>query len=337
MSANAENPGLERTRRQLRASGVKDTGQNPHRSGVHTRGYLPHVKREGAEYFVTFRLADSLPAEILMRYESQRAQRLRLLEDSRRFQRANTETADTVEREFRRNIERYLDQGAGACHLRRPEVASLVAGALSFFNGTRYQLREWVVMPNHVHVLVWPNPNHLIGDIVKSWKQFTSTHAKRLLGLEEGRFWQPEAYDHWIRNDKERAQIARYIRNNPVTGGLCPQAEAWPWGIASRQPPQDAVPSWMAGRFCPGGQLGRSVAARLGRYRSALAGWKPATQQAGKPALHRATGRPAPSPPTAPAPRRARRRPPRADAPPPSLNQTPDRRRGRWPRRRRCG
>jgi hypothetical protein len=62
---NQANPGLERTRHQLRASGMKDERQNPLLSGVHTRGYLPHVKREGASYFVTFRLADSLPKTVL--------------------------------------------------------------------------------------------------------------------------------------------------------------------------------------------------------------------------------------------------------------------------------
>jgi len=62
-------------------------------------------------------------------------------------------------------------------------------------------------------------PNHLLSDILKSWKQFTSRRAKKILHLGEEPFWQPESYDHWIRNDEERARIARYIRNNPVTAG----------------------------------------------------------------------------------------------------------------------
>ena len=71
------NPGLDRTRYQLRADGVKDASANPLCSGVHTRGYLPHVKREGASYFVSFRLADSLPKEVLLEFERERAGRLR--------------------------------------------------------------------------------------------------------------------------------------------------------------------------------------------------------------------------------------------------------------------
>ena len=238
MPPESENPGLDRARHQLRASGVRDAQSNPLRSGVHTRGYLPHVRREGAEYFVTFRLADSLPKEVLLRYEGERAERLRLYLQAKREGRETTDDEETMNRDFRRKVERYLDQGAGACHLRLPEIAELVAGALKFFDEQRYLLREWVVMPNHVHAQFWPMPNHLMGDIVKSWKQFTSLRAKRILNLPEGRFWQPEAYDHWIRDDEERSRIARYIRNNPVTAKLCAQPEDWRWSSAWSSPPQ---------------------------------------------------------------------------------------------------
>jgi len=217
---------------ELRASGVKHAEVNPLRSGIHTRGYLPHVKREGAEYFVTFRLADSLPHEVLLRYEGERAQRLRLVLQAKQTGRKTTDSEEALNRDFRRQVERYLDQGAGACHLRQPEIADLVAGALRFFHGERYLLREWVVMPNHVHALVRPIPNHLVGDILRSWKQFTSLRAKRMLGLPEGRFWQPESYDHWVRDDEERARITRYIRKNPVTARLCARPEDWRWSSA---------------------------------------------------------------------------------------------------------
>jgi REP element-mobilizing transposase RayT len=137
-----------------------------------------------------------------------------------------------INRDFGRKVERYLDKGAGACHLRRPEIAELVAGALRYFHEQRYLLREWVVMPNHVHVLFWPMPNYVVGEIVKSWKQFSSKRAKPLLGLSEGRFWQPEPFDHWVRDDKEHVRIARYIRNNPVTARMCARPEDWRWSSA---------------------------------------------------------------------------------------------------------
>jgi REP element-mobilizing transposase RayT len=92
-------------------------------------------------------------------------------------------------------------------------------------------------MPNHVHVLFWPMPNYVVGEIVKSWKQFTSLRAKPMLDLPEGRFWQPEPFDHWVRNDEERARIARYIRSNPVTARLCARPEDWRWSSAYRPQP----------------------------------------------------------------------------------------------------
>jgi REP element-mobilizing transposase RayT len=235
MSPDSENPGLDRVHHELRAKGVPDGPANPLRSGIHSRGYLPHVKREGAEYFVTFRLADSLPKEVLLRYQDERAQRVRAFQEAKRLGCATGESEEIINRDFLRKVERYLDRGAGACHLRRPEIARLVAGALRFFHEERYLLREWIVMPNHVHVLFWPMPNYLVGEVVKTWKQFTSLRAKRLLRLPEGRFWQPEPFDHWVRNDEERTRIARYIQHNPVTARLCVRPEDWRWSSAWRE------------------------------------------------------------------------------------------------------
>ena len=228
------NPGLERTRYALRADGVPTDAPNPLRSGIHSRGYLPHVKREGASYFVTIRLADSLPKEVLLGFEQERAECLRRIEAAKARGEKIAESEVEVARDLRRKIERYLDRGAGACHLRRPEIAELVAGAMRFFHEQRYVLDDWVVMPNHAHVIFWPMPNFLVGDIVKSWKQFSSRRAKKLLGLGEEPFWQPEPFDHWIRSDEEKSRIRAYIRRNPVTAGLCKTPEEWRWSSAWR-------------------------------------------------------------------------------------------------------
>jgi REP element-mobilizing transposase RayT len=230
-----ENPGLDRVRYDLRASGVKDMTANPQRSGVHSRGYLPQIKREGADYFVTFRLADSLPKEVLLRYEAGKAERLRAFYNAKRLGRTTSHNEESINRDYLRKVERYLDTGAGACHLRRADIAELVSRAVKFFNEQRYVLQEWVVMPNHVHVLFWPMPNYVVGELVKSWKQFSSLRAKRILGLAEERFWQPESFDHWVRDDEERARIARYIRNNPVTARLCVRPEDWRWSSVRRE------------------------------------------------------------------------------------------------------
>src|SRR5262245_10444648 len=111
------NPGLERVKFELRASGIPADTPNPLRSGIHTRGYLPHVKREGASYFVTFRLADSMPQEVLLEFKRRQAESLRALAAD-----ATPEARAEIDRELRRQIERYLDRGAGECHLGRPEI-----------------------------------------------------------------------------------------------------------------------------------------------------------------------------------------------------------------------
>ena len=234
--SDAPSPGLERARHELRASGIKDESPNRLRSGIHTRGYLPHVKREGAAYFVTFRLADSLPKEVLLDLEGEKAERLRRLNDFARRGESINDSEEEISNDLQRQIERYLDRGAGSCHLRRPDIAELVSSAMRHFHESRYLLREWVIMPNHVHAVVWPMPNYLLSDILKSWKQFTSRRAKKILAMGGEPFWQPEFYDHWIRSDEENERIARYIRNNPVTAGLCARPEDWRWGSGSNPP-----------------------------------------------------------------------------------------------------
>jgi len=220
-------PGLDRVRFALRTAGVPVEPPSPLRSGVHTRGYLPHVKREGASYFVTFRLADSLPKEILMRFEREHAEAL-----CRLPAKAPPGVVEEIHRDLQRQIERFLDQGAGACHLRRPQIADIIAEALRHFNGEQYRLDDWVVMSNHVHIILWPMPNFTLSEILKSRKRHTARQANLILGRRGETFWQRESYDHWIRNDEEKARIRRYIRMNPVKAGLCQAPEDWKWSSA---------------------------------------------------------------------------------------------------------
>ncbi|MEY2408286.1 MAG: putative methylase [Verrucomicrobiota bacterium] len=220
------NHGLDRVRHQLRADGVGHQTANLHRTGVHSRGYLPHVKREGVAYFVTFRLTDSLPHGVLLELKR------RWSEQMQKLAATDADGREEVNKDLRRHVERYLDKGAGACHLRRPEIADMVAESLKFFHDKQYLLDDWVLMPNHVHLILWPMPNQTLSDILRSRKRQSARQANLILRRTGERFWQPESYDHWIRNDSERARIQRYIRNNPVTAGLCRAPEDWPWSSA---------------------------------------------------------------------------------------------------------
>ena len=244
MFPSVPNPRVERVQFELRATGVKPESANPKRSGVHTRGYLPHVKREGARYFVTFRLTDSLPKEVLLKIQGQRAEALQrhsAQREAAKMLQTNPLPADAleeVEREYRRKLERYLDKGFGNCWLKRPDTADMVACALVFFEGQRYLLDDWVVMPNHIHVVFWPMPNETVSAIVQSWKRHTAREANKILKRTGTSFWQPEPYDHWIRNDEEHARCCRYVRFNPVKAGLCAAPEDWRWSSAWRGDPK---------------------------------------------------------------------------------------------------
>lgn len=192
---------------------------NKYTDGFHQRKRLPHYKRENATYFVTYRLADSFPQKKLLTLKAE------LL-----AQKSASTTAQ--QREEFRVIETYLDKGIGSCCLQHPPLASLIADNLQFFNRTRYTLYAWVVMPNHIHVLLHPHPPFSLGKIIQSWKQFTSRRAKQLLPSIPSPFWQRESYDHLLRNSDDKTRIISYIHRNPVKARLCATETDWPWSSA---------------------------------------------------------------------------------------------------------
>jgi REP element-mobilizing transposase RayT len=200
-------------------------------SGFHFRGKLPHLKREGSVYFVTFRLADSLPRETVLKLKHEREAVIQSAMVAKRPLTWQEEQQLFIW--YSERVEAFLDAGAGACWLRRPEIADLVAGALNFFDGERYDLHAWTVMLNHVHVVVWPRPGHTLSSIEHSWKSFTANQANKMLGRIGSHFWQKEAYDHLIQNDEEQCQLCAYVADNPVKAGLCARPEEWSWSSAS--------------------------------------------------------------------------------------------------------
>lgn len=191
-------------------------------SGLHSRGYLPHLKVEGGTYFVTFRLADSLPQDALERLAAWRVDQLR------RFASGQSHELDA---RFSTELDEQLDRGGGACWLNDARVARHVAESLRHFDRAHYRLHAWVLMPNHVHALVQPLPGHALEEILQSWQSSTAHLANKTLG-RTGAFWQPESYDHWVRNETERAHYRRYIEENPVKARLCGQPHDWPWSSA---------------------------------------------------------------------------------------------------------
>src|SRR5438094_1870682 len=115
--------------------------------GFHFRGTLPHLKKESGTYFVTFREAGTLPKEVLLRFKQERDA---ILQQAMAAKRPLTwHEQEELFRWYSNRLDKYLDAGHGVCYLRNPELAGLVADAIRFFEGQRYELRAWVVMPNH--------------------------------------------------------------------------------------------------------------------------------------------------------------------------------------------
>ncbi len=196
-------------------------------SGLHTRNTLPHLKREGASYFVTFRLAGTLPRELIIELKQEREA---ILQHALAAKRPLTwHEQEELFRWYSSRIDAYLDAGHGDCFLRRPEIGDLVAGAMRHFEGERYELRAWVVMPNHVHVVVWPRPPNSLSSILHSWKSYTANEANRLLNRVGRPFWQKESYDHLLRDDDDSFRCCNYTTMNPLQARLCSRPEDWKW------------------------------------------------------------------------------------------------------------
>ncbi len=198
-------------------------------NGFHTRGYLPHLKVIEATYFITFRLADSLPAPVILQRKERRDDLVR-----RAAEKNSAEHRSIAFATYAAEVDAVLDRQLGAAWLRQPAIAERVSNALRHFEGHHYFLHAWCVMPNHVHAVVSPQASHGLDSILHSWKSFTATGANRILNRTGEAFWQHESYDHWIRDDTELQHCCAYTEMNPVNARLCADKADWPWSSATR-------------------------------------------------------------------------------------------------------
>ncbi len=195
----------------------------------HSFTYLPHWRIPGATYAVTFRLADALPAAALTAYEQRKHQLTERLEEvcKEAGSRGALESLIAIRAQmaalFEQMVDPILNQSHGACHLHRDDLAELTLQALRHFDGDRYTLFAWSVMPNHVHAVLQPAAGHELEEILHSWKSFTAKKANAILG-RSGTFWQEEYYDHLIRDGEDFRNQVRYAVENPGVGS---PAERW--------------------------------------------------------------------------------------------------------------
>ena len=196
---------------------------SPATSGVrpstpYHRTRLPHFEAGPLPQHICFRLADSLPQSLLQQWDDE----LRRLPETER------------QGERRRRIEAALHQGHGACALSRPEAAALARDALRHFDGDRYHLHGWVVMPNHVHVLATLRGDNTLSGVVHAWKSYTA-HQQNQIGGRSGTFWSADYFDRFMRDEAHFAATLDYIHWNPVKAGLCAEPGDWQWSSYPEQ------------------------------------------------------------------------------------------------------
>ena len=213
------------------------------------RRNLPHLQPPGATFFVTFRLAGSLPQSVIQQWheEGRWLERNPFGSEQHRLQ---------FERRWFAKFEALLDAGNhGPLWLKNDCVAEQISESLHFRDGKYFRLDSFTIMPNHVHTLFKPLPikganvldseeieYYSLGSIMHSLKGYTAYKANRLLGLE-GQFWAHESYDHWVRNSTEWFRIMAYVLNNPVKAGFVEKWSEWPWSYRRMPQPQRKVES----------------------------------------------------------------------------------------------
>lgn len=179
-----------------------------------TRRYLPHWQLDGGLYFVTWRLADSLPQTLLRQWSEER--RIWLEKHPKPWDR---ETQEEYRREFPRRFEAWLDAGYGSCVLREPACAAIAAQVMRKFEGVRYDIASFVIMPNHVHALFQLRGETKLRPLLKAWKGTSAHEINKHLG-RRGTLWLDESRDTSIRNSAHLVRSYEYIRKNPEVAGL---------------------------------------------------------------------------------------------------------------------
>lgn len=181
---------------------------------------LPHWRKPGVTYFVTFRLNDSLPREAVEQAQREReAWEQRILEHHNLLPESLQEDYTAWLRHTWRKMEAVMDACHGACILRQPDIRKIVADALLFFEGLRSSMHGFVIMPNHIHLAVVALGDYQIEELLKSWKGFSSREINKALG-RKGQLWQEDSWNRIIRDEQHWMRVMRYILKNPEKAKL---------------------------------------------------------------------------------------------------------------------
>lgn len=193
--------------------------------GWYSRGYLPHFDTDQYPQMITYRLADSLPRKIIEDV-------LARLSDRDEARRAR--------------FEEFLDNGYGSCVLKEPEFAQIIVENWKFYDGRHYRLQDWVVMPNHGHV-IYDRPILSMPKIVKNWKSYSSHQIKKRLGTtgDGNPLWAAGFHDRYARDERHFFHMQCYLFLNPVRAGLVDDPFDWPYSsIHKHERFRASIMSW---------------------------------------------------------------------------------------------
>ena len=206
--------------------------------GWYSRGYLPHIDAGAVPQFLTWRLADSCPAELIEKWREE----LRGKPEEERKQQLYS------------RVEKYLDQGLGSCVLRNPIAGRIVQDGLLFYHLVHYDLHAWSVMPNHVHCLLTPYEGVEFETFLKPLKGYTSREINKAFG-GRGNRWQVDFFDRLIRDEGHFHRVSKYIEWNPVKAGLCSDPKHWAFSSANEVAMGRVHEKVTAMRRAEGGQI----------------------------------------------------------------------------------
>ncbi len=166
--------------------------------GWYNRGYLPHYDCRYIYQFITFRLFDSVPKDVIIQWKDE----------------LSCNVSDKEQKLIlEKRIHKYEDEGYGCCLLKDQRAYDIMEKTLLFYNNERYQLIEYVIMPNHVHVLIKLISDVSLGTIVHSWKSFSASEINKKMN-RSGKVWMREYFDRFIRNEEHLNNVIKYIQNN---------------------------------------------------------------------------------------------------------------------------
>lgn len=220
-----------------------------------TSSDLPHWRVPGATYAVTFRIKDSLPSGVLDRFRKEQEALLQQIRETQQKlgSRHSLDELVPLWSELHSLTERIIEPAVhtakGPQPMDDPAIAKVMMDALRFFDGQRYDLLAWSIMPNHVHVLLTPHDGNKLESIIQSWKTHTAKQANELQATI-GTFWQEEYYDHIVRDGEDLKNQVRYILENPENGSsaACWTGSVFDLGTAS---PEDNLGLQVPATFTP--------------------------------------------------------------------------------------